>query len=289
MLVPLLWGTTFVIAKIMTEAIPILIMQGVRHFIAMLGFIPFYREIKKIDKDLAWKALITGGMNGLGMIFQTIGLQTTTAGKTGFLTALYVVLTPVFGWLFYRRAVSKVVWGAIILAMGGIFLLNFNPEELSSFLSFSLGDILILISAVFFAFQIIFTEKFIGSIDNIIGFSFMQITFVTLLCVVLIPFWPGTIRPLTITGEMWMFWLYIGLVATTLTFFLQNWGQQYVDGTQSALLFSSEPIFGVIFGFLLANEVLTWQLFLGGAMIMLASIITIKASQSNSEEQKQAK
>ena len=82
-LTTVLWGTTFIITKIVTNTVPVFLYLGIRFFIAFLGFCPFFPRLKRINKQIIVGGVISGTFYFLGIASQTFGLQTTTAGKAG--------------------------------------------------------------------------------------------------------------------------------------------------------------------------------------------------------------
>jgi drug/metabolite transporter (DMT)-like permease len=279
-LAPILWGSSFIAAKIMIGTTHFLIMQGFRHVIALLGFLPFVKSFKNIDKSTFLVALITGGCNAAAMLVQTIGLQTTTASKCGFITALYVVFVPIFSFVFYRKKISKSVIIAVMIAVLGMFILSFDTTNPESFLSFTFGDFLILLCALFFGLQMIFTERFVGKVKDLKMFSFLQIFVVATICFSLTLFDLSVYQIPDLSTGYWLAWIYMGIGCTTLPFFFLNYGQKYIEATKVSLIISIEPIWGMVFGILIADEPLTVEFIIGAIMILGASIFAIKRSQT---------
>lgn len=282
---PILWGSTFITAKIMIETVNFLIMQGVRHVFALFGFLPFIKSINKIDKYTLTRAMITGGCNATAMLLQTIGLQTTTASKTGFITALYIVFVPLIAFAFYKKKVVKIAIIAVFIAMVGMFVLNFDLSNPGSFIVFTIGDFYILLSAIFFALQIVFTEKYIGKIKDLKMFSFIQIFIVASICFILALFDISVYNIPPVETWFWLLWIYLGIGATTLPFIFQNYGQKYVESTQVSLIISLEPIWGTIFGILIAHEEITIQFIIGALLILSASILAIRQNQPTEKKE----
>ncbi len=313
-LVPILWGTTFIVTKHLTRDYPIFFTTGLRHSIALLGLIPFYNRWKHLNGNIIKAGFLTGGANFFAIILQTYGLQTTTSGKAGFITSLYIILIPIFLWLFYSRKIEKKVIIAVILAFLGLALLMVNPQEFlnsSSQPIISTGDLLITGAAILFAFQLIFTERFVKikekeSIeklqeinrdkkkilkkwsqryhkDKIVEDPIDPILFVMvqLLSISILSFFGSLILQeelgfTQISTNGWLQFWYLGIFGTTVPFYFHNWGQKYISSDKTGIIFATEPIFATLFGIWIDNEPFTWQLAIGGTIILIAIYVVIK-------------
>ena len=255
----ILWGTTFIVTKILTQSIPIFLYQGIRHAIAFAGFIPLFPRLRYINKRVLFVAILTGGSNFIMLTTQTIGLQTTSAGKAAFITAMYVVITPFLARLILKTRIKSINWISVSLAVIGLaVLILLNPDTMSSMGTISTGDILILICAVFSALQIVFTDKYVKSVDVLL-LSMLQIVIIATCSLICAGITQESWNFSFITPDMWGAWIYMGICATTFPFFFQNWGQQYVESTRAAIIFTLEPVFATLFGVLIGNEPISWQ------------------------------
>ena len=137
-LTTLLWGTTFIITKTLTQSVPIFLYLGLRYLIGTIGFIPLFFHFRFLKKKILFVGFITGVIYYLSMVFQTYGLQTTTAGKAGFITGLSTVIVPFITWIFYKKKIKSRVWLAVILSVIGMALLLLEGEA-----GIIIGDILV--------------------------------------------------------------------------------------------------------------------------------------------------
>ncbi|MFW9875929.1 MAG: DMT family transporter, partial [Candidatus Thorarchaeota archaeon] len=161
-LTTVLWGTSFIITKNITEDVPIFLYLGLRFFIAFLGFAPFFPHLKNLNKKIFLMGLITGLIYFFGIVFQTFGLQfsSTTAGKAGFITGLSTIIVPFLTWILFKKRPQIRIWFAVLLSVVGMaFLLLEGVSGLF------IGDILVLICAFFFAFYIVINDKYVRLID----------------------------------------------------------------------------------------------------------------------------
>ena len=276
----ILWGSTFIITKTVTKSVPIFLYLGLRYVIALIGFTPFFVHIKKINKDIIWMGIISGIIYYFAIAFQTIGLQTTSAGKAGFITGLNCVMVPFLAWMIFKKKdVNMRVWIAVALSVAGMafLLLEGNAEVI-------IGDILVLICAVFCALFVVFNDKYVKAVD-IYLYSIIQLTTLSLLCFGSSLLLNESYDLMSANMSFWLIMVYIGLIVTTLTFLFQNWGQQYQGPSQTAIIFTLEPVFAVLFAsYLIGNEVLSLQAWIGCGLIFIAILITvIKNEELNSK------
>jgi drug/metabolite transporter (DMT)-like permease len=221
---------------------------------------------------------ITGIIYFLGIVFQTYGLQSTTAGKTGFITGLSTVMVPFLAWFGFKKPLNFRIWIAVILSTIGMAFLLLEGES-----GFIIGDILVLICAFFFALYIVLNDKFVRLTDVYL-YSIIQIMVITLssfLCSVILG---ESYQLLSNPPTFWIVMIYMGIAVMTLTFIFQNWSQQYQGPTQTAIIFTLEPVFAALFGFLIGNEILSVFGWLGCGLIFAAIITTVLKNPNNKEK-----
>ncbi|MDI6602074.1 MAG: DMT family transporter [Thermoanaerobacteraceae bacterium] len=266
-LVTMIWGITFIIIKDAVSVITAPSFLMFRFSVASLVFILFFgRTILHTSKNTIYLAFIVSIFTYLGYILQTIGLQYTTASKSGFITGFNVVLTPVFEAIIMksRPQTSSVI--GIIPAMAGLFLLTTGIS-----LSFNFGDFLTLLCAISLAVQVVLISKY-GARVNTFQFAIYQVLFVTLFAIITafimdepaIPASPKIIAELILTG----------VVATALTFILQNRYQAMTSPTHAAVIYIGEPAFSAFFAWLILNENIGLRGLMGGVLIILGMLIS---------------
>ncbi len=263
------WGTSFIITKIVTKELPIFMYLTLRYGIAMIGIIPILYRLKGFNKKILYGGIITGILYFISIAFQTYGLQTTTAGKAGFITGLGTVLVPFITWFAYKKRVKYRVWIAVVLSVVGMGFLLLEGESGVFF-----GDMLVLVCAVLYAIFIVANDNYVRKVD-IYLFSVIQLATLSLLSLgssfILRENWNITSNTL----DFWLIMFYMGLVVTTLTFLFQNYGQQYLTPAKTAIIFTLEPVFAAFFGFLFGNELLTVFGLIGASIIFIALLITV--------------
>ena len=264
-----LWGTSFIITKTITKELPIFVYLTLRYSIAIIGIIPILYRFKGFNKKILYGGIITGILYFISIVFQTYGLQTTTAGKAGFITGLGTVLVPFMTWFAYKKKVKLRVWIAVVLSTVGMGFLLLEGES-----GVFIGDMLVLVCAVFYAIFIVVNDDYVKKVDVYL-FSFVQLATLSILCLgssfLLSENWSISSN----TIDFWLVMLYMGLIVTTVTFLFQNYGQQYLTPAKTAIIFTLEPVFAAFFGFLFGNELLTVFGIIGATIIFIALLITV--------------
>jgi len=267
-LTTILWGSSFIITKIVTKNVPIFFYLGIRFTFSLLGLIPFLFLVKKIDK----KILIMGGITGIiffiGILFQTYGIQGTTAGKTGFVTSLSTVMVPFIIGIKTRQRLKVKIWIAVLLSVIGMALLLLEGES-----GLILADFLNLICAFFFSIYIVLNDKYVKLVDVYL-YTTIQLGLVSLLsigCSLLFQeSWELTSHDL----NFWYLMIYLGVGVVALSFIFQNWSQKHVSPVQTAIVFTLEPVFGLLFGMWLGNETISILGGIGCGLILSAIFIS---------------
>jgi len=264
-----IWGSTFAIIKGILDQIMPFTFLAYRFFWAafILGLI-FWKRLKNIDKIILGKGFLIGIFLFLGFTFQTVGLKYTTATKAGFITGLSVVLVPIISHFFIREKISKNSIIGVILAVIGLWFLNYN----SSFI-FNFGDFLVLLCAVSFAMHIISVGLYARKVDYVL-LVIVQLTTVFVLSFLMALFFERPGIHLYYPSGVWWSIILTGIFATALAFYMQNKFQRYSTATKTAIIFSGEPIFSAMFAYLLLGEKVGLIAWIGGLLIIFGMIIS---------------
>ena len=264
-----IWGSTFAIIKGILDQIMPFTFLAYRFFWAafILGLI-FWKRLKNIDKIILGKGFLIGIFLFLGFTFQTVGLKYTTATKAGFITGLSVVLVPIISHFFIREKISKNSIIGVILAVIGLWFLNYN----SSFI-FNFGDFLVLLCAVSFAMHIISVGLYARKVDYVL-LVMVQLTTVFVLSFLMALFFERPGIHLYYPSGVWWSIILTGIFATALAFYMQNKFQRYSTATKTAIIFSGEPIFSAMFAYLLLGEKVGLIAWIGGLLIIFGMIIS---------------
>ena len=274
-----IWGTAFVAQDLCADSIGTFAFNATRYFIAVLALLVVIAISDKTKKDkpvltaeekkAASRQLWLGGLCcgvalAIASNFQQAGLVAgTDAGKAGFITALYVVLVPVFG-LFFKRKVSLPVWIAVACSVVALYLLCIKGD-----FSLAPGDLLILVCAVCFAVHILVIDHFTAYCDGV-KLSCLQFLFagiISAVCMFLFEdvdfaaIW-GCILPL----------LYVGIFSCGVGYTLQILAQKDSNPTVVTILLSLESVFAVIAGAIILHQQMTAREYIG-CVVMFAAVI----------------
>lgn len=272
----LIWGTAFVAQSVCTDYVPPFAFNALRSFIAMLFLIPvsllFDRAAARRGKPaqrVDWKALALGGtlcgvFLAAGSNLQQFALAEVSVGKAGFVTSLYVVLVPVFGWLLFRKKVAPQVWIGVVLAVGGLYLLCVTGE-------FTLGvnDLFLLLAALGFTGQILSIDRFSVRVDGVklscAQFFFAGVISTAFSLIFETVDWAGVwhcILPI----------LYVAIFSSGIAYTLQILAQVGSNPTVVTLLLSLESVFSVLSGAVILGDRLTPREYTG-CVLMFAAVV----------------
>lgn len=202
-----------------------------------------------------------------GYVFQTFGLDRTSASNAGFITGLFVVLTPVFGALLFRQRAGPIAWVAAAVSAFGLFLLSSTGGS-----GDTAGDLLVLGCACSFALHILATGRAVEKHD-VGALLAVQLAVCGVACFVV----AAVSGDLAVPRESSL-WLALGvtaLFATAVAFYIQTFAQRHASPARTALILASEPAFAGFFSYLLLGETLSALGWLGGALI-LGSIVAVE-------------
>jgi drug/metabolite transporter (DMT)-like permease len=264
------WGVTFVQVKDAVAIYPLFAFLAVRFAIAsctLLG--PAWARLRTLGRQGALGAMLAGALLGAGYVLQTAGLERTSVSSTGFITGMYVVLTPLLALALFRTRIGLVAWGGVALATAGLALLS--GVHGGSWL----GDLLVLAGAAVYSLQIVLMERYAPRYDAL-AFTLVEMAaaFAGLLVVAVATGQLGVPRGWTVWGAL----VVTGVFASALAFLAQTWAQRRVSSTQTALAFSLEPVWTAFFGFTLAGDRLSATAWLGCAVIMAGIVLAEPAA-----------
>lgn len=209
---------------------------------------------------------ISGGLVFfLGAGFQQVGLKTATVTNAGFLTGLYVVITPFLIWLTAGRAPTAVVWTAVAMAFTGTWALGGGTVG-----GFSDGDLLIAICAIFWSVHIVVTSRAprLGAPIAFTCVQFMTVAAVAAVAALLL-------EPISAAALVRASWpiLYVGLLSSALTFTLMAMAMKHTPPAEATVLVSMETLFAALAGALLLGERLPWIGWFGAALLFAATLL----------------
>lgn len=271
----IIWGGTFVIVKNSLADISSMLFVGIRFLIASLILLPFaIKELKKLDGKSIGMGLLVGIFLFLGFSTQTVGLNYTTATKSGFITGSLVMFTPLLQLIIERRKPALgALFGSLLVLMGLVFLSVKDTSILNLFYelgsNFNFGDVMTLLCAIFFAMQIVFLDKVSRRI-NFKALTFLQLSATSSLAIILaIALSALGIEPMKaeFTGSLLGGLAYTAILATFVTMTIQTRFQKEVTPTKAGIIYSFEPLFAALFAYFALSEGFTLFSFIGCALI----------------------
>ena len=270
-----IWGTAFVAQSMGMDYLEPITFNGVRSLIGGAALIPCiwilgkWKENQKEDVSANRKDLVTGGVLCGLLLFgasslQQMGIQYTTAGKAGFITAFYIVIVPVLG-IFLKKKTGWKVWMAVLLALVGLYFLCITES-----FSIGKGDILVFLCALVFSVHILVIDHFSPKVDGV-KMSCIQFFVSGILS---LPFMFVLETPrLVAVAAAWMPLLYAGVLSCGVAYTLQILGQKNVNPAVASLILSLESCFSVLAGWIILGERLSFRESLGCILMFLAIIL----------------
>jgi drug/metabolite transporter (DMT)-like permease len=268
--ITVVWGVTFVQVKDAVAIYPLFAFLTVRYAIAssVLAPVAAFRL-----RGLGRSGFIAGGVLGVllaaGSALQTAGLERTTVTNTGFITGLYVLLTPLFALALFRTRITRELWLAVALALLGLTLLAGVPS------SSAVGDLLVLLSTSAQALQIVMVERYANRYDAV-GLTFVQMA-TALLGFLAIAVALGDLS-VPHGATVWAALLVTGVFASALAYLIQIWAQRRISATRIAIIFSLETVWAGVFGYLLDGDRLGLLGFTGCSLIFAAIVVAEPAA-----------
>ena len=279
----LIWGTAFVFQRVGMESIEPITFNAARMALAAVavGMVALltqrdgrdFPENRSVEEQKQYKkSTIIGGICcgcflSLASILQQMGLVYTTAGKAGFITAMYMLLVPIIGFVFFKKKNTWLVWLSVLLGVVGMYFLCISGEFRLAY-----GDSLVCICAVFFSCHILCCDHFVQR-GNPIWISTIQFATATVISsvVAMIVEEPNVEKLVSAVIPI----LYCGVVSGGIGYTLQIVAQKYTDPTIASLLMSMESVFAVVAGAILLRERMSSREFFGCVM-MLAAIVLVQ-------------
>jgi drug/metabolite transporter (DMT)-like permease len=270
LLVSAAWGLAFVVMKPAIERQSVNNFLFTRFLMAVIVMILIRPQVLKfLTKDLLLRGLAAGFLLGGGYIFQTVGLANTGAAITGFVTGLYVVLTPLFAGLIFKERVSKNTWLYVFVATVGLALLSLKGW------SIGFGELMVFFSAIAFAAHITALSKWSAGRD-VYAMTITQLTMCAAMTGVASAFEGYSAPP---DSGVWAVVVFTAVFATAIAFIVQTWSQAHMSATKVAVILTMEVVFAAFFAIIFAGERLTLQAALGGILVVTAMyLIVLKES-----------
>lgn len=283
LLTAIIWGTSFVSQKVGMESISPAEFNGIRCLLGAIVLLPVIwifdkgksKEVLAAEKEKKGILIKSGFICGIFLCFatalQTWGLCYTTSGKSGFITAMYMILVPFTGAVLLKKNFPKTAYIAAVIAFAGLYMLCSGSIKDG----FNKGDFLTFLCAIMFSFHILAVDKFSPEVDGI-KLSFLQFFVSGILNILYALFTKKPDFGLILSCAVPI--LYSGVMSCGVAYTLQIIGQKYTDAASASILMSLESVFALISGMIILHETIS-PVELLGCLLMFGAIIlnTVKS------------
>ena len=264
------WGFSFVVMKDAIQRQSVNNFLFTRFTLAVIVMILIRPQVIKLfTKDLLQRGGLAGVFLGLGYIAQTLGLERTGAAITGFITGLYVVLTPLIASIVLKEKITKFTWYCIAVATFGLGLLSIRG------FSVGIGEMFVLASAVLFAAHIIALSKWSSGRD-VYAMTVIQLSMCAILAGLASAIEGYSLPP---DSGVWSVVIFTAVFATAIAFIVQTWSQAHMSATKVAVILTMEVVFAAAFAIVLGGERLTIQTAVGGVLVVVAMYLIVLKEQ----------
>jgi drug/metabolite transporter (DMT)-like permease len=268
------WGLTFAVTKGSIDHVSPLLFVSLRFLIAAVALLPvlLWNRIRLGAASravLTLKSILSGVFVGaflfIGYWLQSLGLQSTSASQAGFIMGLAPVMVPFLAIVFLKISVPARAWLGVLLVVAGLPLLS-----LDSALEMTPGTFYCIGSAICFSFHVVLIQYFLKTIPAVI-LTFIQITATGLLSLAAVAYFEpvslGAIKGSLLDTSLLYSLLFCGVGATAIATLVQCHLQQNLNIVKCALIFSTEPVFAAIFGYLLLDERMSTLQAIGAVLV----------------------
>lgn len=271
LLATIIWGSTFVAQSVGVEKIGPITFLAIRGYLAVIALLPVVYFRHKADfaatmkNQKLWKAgALCGAALFVATALQQIGLIYTSAAKGGFITAMYIILVPIFGLFLHKKPQKSAIFSVAIASLGLYFISGAGVSAVN------IGDVLMLLCAVAFSVQILLLDKLATDLDSV-ALNLVQ----SLVCAVISTVFMFTEQ--NSAADIVACWLplcYAGVLSMGVAYTLQIVGQKALEPTTASLLMSFESVFAALSGWLVLNENLTATELIGCGLVFLAILFS---------------
>ena len=261
-----MWGSGFVGMAMGLEHFTVFQLMAGRFTLAtLLLSMIFYKKVQLINWQIIWRGTILGAILFGAFVLQTYGLSYTTPSKNAFLTSINVLIVPIIAFVIYKRGFDRYEVIAAIMAVVGIGFLSLTDS-----FTIHIGDMLSILCAVAFAFDIFYTNVFVKKCDAL-ALTIVQFAVASIFSIIGVFVLGET--PTTISAEGLGILLYLAVFCTLVAYVCQNIGMQYANPTKSAIILSMESLFGTLFSVMILSELLTGRMLIGCVLILMAVLL----------------
>lgn len=268
--VTIIWGSGFIATQFAIDSqLPTPWIMMIRFLVgALCVFLFFKKRILPTPKKTVLHGAIAGVILYIAFYTQTVGQGQTTISNAAFLTATNILMIPFLLWIFTKKRPSLRIFALCLLAMLGVIMLTYQGGFT---LSFTKGDWIVLLCALFFAMHITWLG-YCGENDDPVQIAFWQLLTAGILGAIVVLVTRTPVQAEQIQKGLLPV-LYLGVFSTGVCYFLQTWGQKYVRASEAGIILSAEGFFGTLFSLLLGLEAFRINMLFGGLLITLSIIL----------------
>jgi drug/metabolite transporter (DMT)-like permease len=280
--VTLIWGATFVIIKLALANVSPMVFISIRFSFATILLLPFFlKKSKNISRTAVLSGLLLGLMYFFSFSTQTIGLNYTTATKSGFITGTFILFTPVFQYLFEKKKPGMANLIGVFFVLAGLIFLSGKENSILGIFhemghGFNIGDFFTLLCAVFYAMYLVYLDMISKKYDYVL-LVFLQISITAVMGIISVFILSASglenIK-FVFGGNLIFAFLYTSILATVLSTTLQTKYQKNISPTKAGIIFSFEPIFSAAFAYYYIHEKISCFSFIGGILIFTGLLVT---------------
>lgn len=277
----IIWGTSFISQKVAMDYVQPFTFGASRFLLGACGLVAVIMIFDKLsekqaqktgiplkkysNKDLVIGGVLCGAALFVGASLQQWGIVETTAGKAGFITALYIVIVPLLG-LFMHKRVSKLTWAGVVVAIIGLYLLTIKQG-----FDIQRGDAIVLMGTLFWALQIVVVDKFVDRVDGLKLSCAQFVTAGIMSAIAALIFETPTLgNILACSGPI----IYTAFMVVGVAYTFQILGQKSTPPTVAAIIMSLESVFAVISGVIMLGETMKGREIFGCVLVFAAVIMT---------------
>ncbi len=276
LLITLIWGGTFSIIKSALEDVSPLIFLGMRFGLSTILYSIFFGGFKHLNLTTLKHSLIIAFLLFAGFALQTVGLKYTTASKSGFITGMLVIFTPIIQFIIERKPPKPGNIIGIVLVTFGLLLLTSKESSIESFLlsfgeNFTIGDFLTLLCAIMFAFYIVYLDIY-SKQHPTSALVFVQLAVTSVFSFLIAPLFENV--TINLTSRLVFALLYTSLLATIFAIYIQTEYQKFTTPTHAAVIFTMEPVFAAIIARIFLSEKLSSFAIIGSILMFSGLLIS---------------
>lgn len=292
------WGVTFSVVKEATAELPAFHFLAIRFALAALVLVALNpRRFRLVGRKTGaagppgagtsvgaarHAGVVIGAFLFGGYALQTLGLQTTTPSKAGFITGLAVVIVPLISALFWRERLPGTAVAGVVLATAGLGLLTLNGAGVGPVHGplFRAGDLLVLGGALSFALHIIAVGKFSVHHDPVV-LAAVQIAATSAASAIMAWVVEPPVAIPAIPNDVWWAIVLTGVFATSVAFLVQTTAQRFTSSTHTALIFTMEPVFAATYSYVFLGEPLTLRGLAGGLLVLAGMLVAQRNTRAS--------